>query len=344
MSRRKVALLGAGLAATPYLRALHAAGCEVVAVATRDPGRLEAVRAMFPAAQQHWPPASALDAGVGLAVVLSPTATHLEAVTAAAERGIDVIVEKPLEATESAADKLVEAAEAAGIGLAVGFQHRGKPAGAELYRALRAGTLGDFVSGSVEVPWWSGQEYYDEQGRGTFARDGGGVLITQAVHPLDLLLWVVGLPRRVSAVAGRSPVHRMEAEDVLVGLLDYGEGRAVSVNCTTAAFPGAEERITVIGTAGKAVLEGSALTVHQRPEEEPVLVVAAEGTGKVADPGLMPAGWHEALVEDALQAFETGRQPRASGRSALGTQRVVAALYRAAESGQWVEVGSAGSR
>lgn len=339
MSRRKVALLGAGLAAAPYLRALHGADCEVVSVATRNPMRMDAVHTLFPDAQQRWPPPAALNNGVDLVVVLSPTATHLEAVAAAAERGIDVIVEKPLEATAAAAEKLVEIAEDAGIGLAVGYQHRGKPAGVALHRALRDGTLGEFVCGSIEVPWWRGQDYYDEEGRGTFARDGGGVLITQAVHPLDLVLWLVGLPQRVSAVAGTSPAHQMEAEDVLAGLLDYGDGRAVSLNCTTAAFPGAEERITIVATSGTAVVEGSALTVHRLPQEEPVLEVEAEGTGKVADPGLMPVGWHEELVEDALQAFEEGKEPRASGRSALGTQRVITALYHAAESGEWVEMG-----
>jgi UDP-N-acetyl-2-amino-2-deoxyglucuronate dehydrogenase len=125
-----------------------------------------------------------------LVIVASPADTHLDAVTLAATRRVDVIVEKPLHTRLDRAEELVATAAKAGIGLAVCLQHRAKPAG----RALRelTGQLGELTGGSVSVPWWRPQSYYDEPGRGTYARDGGGVLMTQAIHALDLFLSVVG--------------------------------------------------------------------------------------------------------------------------------------------------------
>jgi predicted dehydrogenase len=165
------------------------------------------------------------------------------------------------------------------------------------------------------------------------------VLITQAVHLLDLLLWTIGEPRRAVALAGAAPSHRLEAEDTVSALLDYGDGRAVTLTATTAAFPGDDERLTLVGGTGTAVLTGTALSVHRQRAPEHPLVVSEEGNGRVADPSLMPPGWHQAVLDDALDSFATGREPLAGGRSALRTQRVIAAVYRSVATGEWTDVG-----
>lgn len=340
----RVAVLGAGLAAGAHLRALAALDAEVVSVATRSPERHARVRRDFPAARRCWPPEEALD-GVDLALVLTPPSTHLALVREAAARGVDVVVEKPLEVSATRALALVQAAERAGIGLAVCYQHRAKPAGRRLRRLGESGELGTLVGGSVEMAWWRPQSYYDEPGRGDLARDGGGVLITQAIHALDLLVWSFGMPRRVLAVAGRSPVHSLEAEDTLTALLDYGDGAAVSLFATTAAAPGAPERLTVVGSAATATLRGPLLELH-RPggdarswgEPEGTGEGSGEGSGIDADTSLMPAQWHTAVLRDAVAAFAAGAEPLASGRSALRTQWVVQALYDAAAADAWVDV------
>ncbi|MBC6456514.1 Gfo/Idh/MocA family protein [Actinomadura sp. HBU206391] len=337
MSRR-VAVLGAGLAAGPHLVALEHAGCEVVTVATRDEQRAARVRGRFPGARRCWPPETALADGVDLALVLSPPSTHLELVRAVAERGIDVLVEKPLDVDLARADELVRTAERAGIGLAVCFQHRAKAAGRRLRDLVAGGGLGTLTGGSVNVQWWRPQSYYDEPGRGTYARDGGGVLITQAVHVLDLYLWSVGPPRRVMAHATTSDLHRLEAEDTLGALLDHGDGGIATLHATTAAPPGRDEQITVSGGAGTAVLTGGELVLC-RADGSPAETLATEpGSATAADPSLMPAGWHQTVLDDALDAFATGREPLAGGRSALSTQRVIAALYASAAAGRWVDV------
>ncbi|TDD83051.1 Gfo/Idh/MocA family oxidoreductase [Actinomadura darangshiensis] len=332
MTARRVAVLGAGLAAAPHLAALERSDCEVVTVATRDEDRAAKVRQRFPDARRCWPPETALQDGVDLALVLSPPGTHLELAGEAAARGIDVIVEKPLDIGLRRAAELVRVTR--DTGLAVCFQHRAKAAG----RALKDlyGDLGPLTGGGIDVPWWRPQSYYDEPGRGTYARDGGGVLITQAVHVLDLFLWTVGTPERVMAHAGTSALHRMEAEDTLAAILDYGDGRIVTLNATTAAPPGRDERITLACAGGTAVLTGGELVLH-RADGTAEAVAREDGTATAADPSLMPAGWHQAVLDDALDAFASGREPLASGASALATQRVVAALYASAARGRWVD-------
>lgn len=320
----KVVVIGAGNGAGAHLRALREMGAEVTAVVTGHPERRAAALALYPGARVDWPATEALDRGADLAIVASPANTHLDVVRAAAERGIDVVVEKPLEASLDRARELVRVAER--IGLAVCFQHRAKPAGQALRALVDAHGLGAFTGGAVSVPWWRPESYFAE-GRGTYARDGGGVLITQAIHTLDLLLSVVGVPGRVSAYQGRAS-RPTESEDTIAGILDYGDGRLVSVHATLAAYPGRDEELWLAGTEASVLLRAGQLERHHDGGVE--VVVADQEASTAVDPSAMPTAWHRALLEDAVDAFATGREPFASGTSALATQRVVAALYRSA--------------
>src|SRR5262249_52853419 len=160
-----------------------------------------------------------------------------------------------------------------------------------------------------------------------YARDGGGVLMTQAIHTLDLLLSVLGPPVRVRAEQSRV-VQPMQAEDTLAGVLDYGAGRLGPVHGTVAAFPGRAEGPWVAGAAGTALVRGGDLLRYPAPGADPEVLASSDGVSTAVDPSAMPTGWHRALLEDAVDAFATGREPLASGPSALVTQRVVAALYR----------------
>lgn len=333
---RRVALIGAGLAAGAHLRALTALGHDVAAVVTHDDDRLARVRQAFPDARACRDVAEALATGVDAALVLTPPATHLEIVSEIAEAGVPVVVEKPLDVSLPRATRLVEAAETAGVGLAVCLQHRAKPAASALRAALDDGLLGEPLTAAVTVGWWRDPGYYAESGRGTYARDGGGVLITQAIHVLDLVLWLLGPPARIAAVAGRSPRHRAEAETVVGAVLDYGAGRSATVSTTVAAYPGDDERVLLVCTEGTATLVGAALRTHLVSGAEGPRVDADERSGGVADPGDLPSAWHEALLADAFDAFDAGRPPLADGRSALVTQRVIAAVYAAARTGEWV--------
>jgi predicted dehydrogenase len=153
------------------------------------------------------------DESVDAVMILAPPAAHLELVLRFAAAGKHVLLEKPLERSSERALRLVEAAEAAGIKLGVVFQHRFREASERLRALLAEGALGELAVANVISPWWRPQAYYDEPGRGTLARDGGGVLITQAIHSLDLLLSLAGPVAEVAAIAGTTRLHRMETED-----------------------------------------------------------------------------------------------------------------------------------
>src|SRR5690606_34955366 len=159
-----------------------------------------------------------------------------------------------------------------------------RPPGARLGALLRDGALGRFVAASVAVPNWRPQSYYDQPGRGTLARDGGGVLITQAIHTLDLFISLVGLPQEVFAYGTTTPVHRMEAEDLVTGCLRFANGALGTLETTTTAYPGQPEVISVIGETGTARISGTSLSVryHDGRQEDLADEDSQGGTG--ADP------------------------------------------------------------
>jgi predicted dehydrogenase len=335
----RAVVLGAGVSGVAHLAALDAAGIEIACVSTRDGGRLAAARGVIPDVPVAWPPSVALNApGVDLVIVATPPGTHLELVRLAAARRLDVLVEKPLEIDLPRARRAVEAAEDAGIGLAVCFQHRAKPAAVALRDLVRRGGLGNLTGGTVTVPWWRGQDYYDRPGRGRVEHDGGGVLITQAVHFLDLFTWCVGKPGVALGAAGLGPAHRIQSEDVFSGTLRYANGALVSLAATTAAYPGGAECLTVWGTRSSAVLRGGDLVVHDETDPGGRTVVSDDGPSAASDPAGLPVRWHRRLIESTVDAFANRRRPPCDGRSALATQSLVAALYRSAAKGVWVAV------
>ncbi len=196
-------------------------------------------------------------------MILTPPGTHLELVQRFAAAGKQILLEKPIERSTERAKALVEAAEAAGIKLGVVLQHRFREASEALAARLAAGALGKLAAANVICPWWRPQSYYDEPGRGTLARDGGGVLITQAIHTLDLLLSLTGPVAEVAAITGTTALHRMATEDFAGAGLRFANGALGALLATTAAFPGFPERIELIGTHATAVLAAGVLTLHQ---------------------------------------------------------------------------------
>lgn len=333
MTAHRVAVLGAGMAAEPHLRSLAALGCTVVTVATRNADRVAAVRRHFPQARPCWPPERALEAdGLFAALVLTPPSTHLELVTASAERGLHMIVEKPLEVTLNRARQCREVAARARVGLAVCFQHRFKPAVVRLRTALDEGTLGRVQAVACHVPWWRAQRYYDDPGRGTYARDGGGVLMTQAIHVLDTMLHLVGDPVAVNGAVATTSVHRIEVEDLAAAVLDFGAGRLGTLFATTAAYPGRDEQLDVIGSQGSAWLHGAHLRLDLtgRP---PVTVDPDEDWSSSADPTALPWQRHAALLRDAFSAFERGTKPAVDGTEGLRSLRVIDAIVASARTG-----------
>ncbi len=183
--------------------------------------------------------------------------------------------------------------------------------------------------GSVDVgPWWRPQAYYDEPGRGTLARDGGGVLLTQAIHPLDLFRSLVGVRRVVASQTRTTGLHRMETEDYAAALLELGNGAPGSITVTTSAYPGRPERTEIIGTLGTALLDGTSLhAAFLDGSEETITGDVRTGSGaSMMDFDHTP---HRDLLADFIDAIEQDRDPAVTGEDALATQGLIDAILAA---------------
>jgi len=330
------------LGVPPHLAALRASGVARISVVTGDEERRRRILAMDPDVEVHPDLRQALDARVGgpvLAVVASPPSAHLAQVSALVAAGCDVVCEKPLGRTLQDSEAAVAAAADAGRTLAVCLQHRYKPAAVRARELLATGRLGDVLGAQLHVPWFRPQAYYDEPGRGTQARDGGGVLITQAVHALDLLIWLLGQPDRVTALTSASAVHRLETEDVTSLLLDHGTF-ASGLFATTAALPPTAERLTITGTRGNLVLAGEDLWLSTPEAEGPERLVTAPTTTRSADLlAMLP--WYVDLYADVLAEIGGGAPSAVTAEATLPSHRVIEGAYRsAAEDGRWVELSS----
>jgi predicted dehydrogenase len=333
--RLRLAVIGAGLGSGPHFKSLQdlAGEAEVVWVHARDATRLAMTQLPHGAKKTTRLEDILEDASVRAVLVLTPPNTHLELVQRLARAGKHVLVEKPLEIDLARAQSLVQVCETQGVMLSVMLQHRLRQAAASLRALLNAGDLGQLVSASASVRWWRPQSYYDEPGRGTLARDGGGVLITQAIHTLDLLLSYTGLPTRVMGLASTSPMHAMEGEDCACALLHYASGAMATLQATTAAYPGFPERIELNGTLGSASLEAGVLQVAFM-NGQTLSVGGQHGSGGGADPMAFDHAAHRAVLQDFIDAVRQGREPAVTGRSALAVQQVIEAIMVSAQSGR----------
>ncbi|MCW0000307.1 Gfo/Idh/MocA family oxidoreductase [Pararhizobium sp. YC-54] len=278
------------------------------------------------------------DPSIDYVVILTPPNSHLDLVKRAAKAGKHVLLEKPLEISLERSRQVVETAERAAIKLGVVLQRRFRPAIAEAARLIGEGKLGEIVSASMRLGNWRPQSYYDEPGRGTLARDGGGVLLTQAIHTIDQLIALAGLPTQVTGFAITSPVHSMETEDVVHAALRFGNGALGALSATTAAYPGFPDVIEILGTLGTARLEGDGGTINLMDGRSIELKDASADGGNGADPMAFSHSNHRAVHEDFLNAITTGRQCLASGLEALKAHRLIDAILRASTMGEAVRV------
>jgi predicted dehydrogenase len=240
------------------------------------------------------------------------------------------LLEKPLELNLERSTQLVELAAQSNLQLGVVLQHRFREASQVLQKLLIDGRLGEVQAASIRVPWWRSQAYYNEPGRGTLARDGGGVLLTQAIHTLDLFRALVGIQSVKSAMVCQTRLHQMETEDYVSALLVLGNGAPGDLMATTAMYPGFPETIDIIGTLGSARLTGGNLQVHFL-EGAPVIISNEGGTGSGANPMDFSHEPHRELITDFMQAISEKRAPHVSGADALKTQALISELLRAGQ-------------
>jgi predicted dehydrogenase len=343
MAVRRVAIIGLGMAVTPHAQSLLDLKERVEVVHAFAPS--EARRAAF-AERFPFPLADSIDAvfaddRVEAVFILTPPNTHLDLVRRAVQGGKHVLLEKPLEVTTRRSLELVETCRAAGRKLAIMLQHRFRPAGMRLRELIAAGELGRLIGASAGVRLWRPQGYYDQPGRGAKARDGGGVLLTQGIHTLDLLISVAGQAREVSSYATTTPVHRMETEDLVTAAVKFQNGALGTIEATTAAYPGSPERIEIIGESATATVLGTALSILWQDGRREDLRPDDSSGGTGADPMAFPPDYHRALIADFLDAIDDDREPAVNGEAALQVHLLIDALLESSAIGKPVSIPSA---
>jgi UDP-N-acetyl-2-amino-2-deoxyglucuronate dehydrogenase len=333
--RLRVAVIGLGMASGPHARSLADLRdtVEVAAVFSPSLQRREAFVATwgFPAVDSI--EKIFADSSIAAVLLLTPPNTHLELVQMAAAARKHVLLEKPLDISLERSELLVKTAEKADLKLAVVLQNRFRPTCEALSLLVAEQRLGTIVSASARINNWRPQSYYDQPGRGTRARDGGGVLLTQAIHTLDLLVAFAGLPIEVKAFCTTSPVHRMETEDLAMAAIRFAGSAIGTITATTCAYPGFPDAIDIIGTKGTARLEGGQLEARFHNGPDVSLNDGTAGNGAGADPMAFSHDHHRAVLKDFVDAVASGRAPRVSGREALKVHSLIAAILRSDQTG-----------
>jgi predicted dehydrogenase len=284
---------------------------------------------------------------IDVVCVCVPSGLHAEIGVRAAKAGKHLVVEKPVDVTLEAADRLLAAARHAGVALTVMSQHRFDPGVIELKRLIDARALGTLVLGEASTKWYRTQAYYDSAAwRGTWAMDGGA-LLNQGIHYVDLLRWCMGPAAEVTAVCG-TQAHEIEAEDTALAIVTFASGALGMISATTAAFPGFPQRLEITGTEGTVTIENGELVRRDLRSAgaggaSPALGNTARGNPvpetAAADPAALDVASHAAQIADLLAALDGGREPAVPGEAGREALAIVRAVYESAESGRPVGLG-----
>ncbi|MFI5695166.1 Gfo/Idh/MocA family protein [Kribbella sp. NPDC051586] len=326
-TQQQVAIVGCGIIGRTHAKTIaERPDAIVTALVDPDGGAREALRAQLTEAGQPEPKqyddltAALSGSDVSLVAICTPSGTHAELAEVALNEKKHVIIEKPVDVDVARARRLGAAATRAanqGVTSSVISQHRFDAGSAVVKQAIDAGRFGQLTSCTATVAWWRSDEYYAQAGwRGTWALDGGGALMNQGVHTVDLMLWFMGRPVSIQAQALRAAHHAIEVEDTVVATITFENGSVGTLHATTAAYPGGRTRVSVHGTEGGAEVEDDRLARFN------VDGAKDEASTDVGDPG-----GHKAQYDDILAAIAQGNQPGVTVQDAIDALTTVRAVY-----------------
>lgn len=341
-----LAIIGAGNISETHMRAaLELPNVKIEAVCGLDPERVarlaDSVGATgytdYDECLRHEP--------LTMVLLGTPSGLHAQQGRAAAKRGLHVLAEKPLDINTAEIDSLLAEADHAGVQLGVFFQDRTSPDLRWLKRLIDAGELGTPILASAHVKWYRPPEYFVGTGwRATWALDGGGALMNQGVHTLDLLLWLFG---DVTRVSGRiaTLLQKIEVEDTAVATLEFANGALGTIEATTAAYPGYSRRLELTGSQGTVIIESDRIvSVDLRtPPSEPRPESVGSKNASASTATVSDASGHRRVLESFLRAVETGAEPSCDGREGRRSVALAEAIYRSSKSGEPVVLTDGGT-
>jgi len=345
MAEHGFGLIGCGMIAEFHTRAINEIeNARVVAAWSRNPANGGKIARLAKGGCAIFDDLDALlaEPGVDVVCICTPSGAHMDPAVRAARAAKHVVVEKPLEITLERCDSIIGACEGAGVRLCTIFPSRFTPANRRLKEAITLGRFGRLTLGDTHVKWWRTQQYYDSGGwRGTWQLDGGGALMNQAIHNVDLLYWLMGDVASITGLAGTLAHERIEVEDTAVAALRFRNGALGVIEAATSAYPGLLKRTEIHGDRGSARVEQDDITLwdfqEKVPSDNEVYAAMAGHTGFKAgasDPrGITHIGHRDQLV-DLLEAIDAGREPLVDGREGRKSVEIIRAIYRSAQTGQ----------
>lgn len=286
------------------------------------------------------------DPRVDAVTVATPSGVHMEPAVAAARAGKHVIIEKPLEVTLKRCDRIIRECEKAGVKLSAIFPSRFHDSSIKMKRAVDAGRFGRLTLGDAYIKWFRTQAYYDSGAwRGTWKLDGGGALMNQAIHTVDLLAWLMGPVEEIQAQTATLAHKRIEVEDVAAATLKFANGALGVIEATTAAYPGYLKRIELHGSEGTAVLEEEDLKTWDfaKKSRSDAAILKAMKTkkstgGGAADPAAIGHHGHAMQLKDFVQAIRTDGTPAVDGHEGRRAVEIILAIYKSATTGRTVKL------
>ncbi len=336
----RVGIVGGGNISDTHARAARETpGVELVAFWARDPEKARRMAAGYGGIAFQNLEDMLAHRPMDLVLVGTPSGLHAEHARAAARRGLHVLVEKPLDITTERIDALIDECDRARVKLGVIFQDRTAPHLQWLKQLIAQGALGKPILVSARVKWYRPPEYYaGSRWRGTWAMDGGGALMNQGIHSVDLMLWLLGDVERVYATT-RTALHAIETEDTAVACLEFAGGAVGTLDVTTAAFPGFPRRVELTGSEGTIVVERDhVVSVELRTPRAPPPPDEGEANASATSPVVSDARGHRRVLEDFVSAIRTGAAPLCDGRDGRRSVELAQAVYRSARTGAAVAV------
>lgn len=343
-----IAIIGTGLIADFHAKAIeHIPNARLIGAFNRNPEKASAFSERYHCTAYQTLSELVNDPEIDVICICTASGAHLEGGLASIRAGKHCLIEKPMEITVERCNKLIEEAQRANVHIGVIFPSRFQEVNVKIKEAVVARRIGAPVIGNAYVKWNRSEAYYASAAwRGTWALDGGGALMNQGIHSVDLLQWFMGPVRSVHAFAANRRHTNIEVEDTLVAILTFENGALGTIECSTATYPGSFKRLEIIGTEGTAIVEENDLLTWQfagEHEEDAAVRERYAGEqiskGGVADPAAISFIGHQRQIEDFLAAIDSGREPAINAVEGRKSVEIIEAIYKSVKTGETVALG-----